>query len=174
MEEKNKKIIKNSEIVALVLQIFILIHFIFLKDSFYDSKFACDIIRNDYENKLNFDNMKFGEVFGYCKENDGLDNFINVVFIFFLHIFVGIFSIVGVKININSLKSNSNAFNQICYFIYTLIIGCIELYFCIIDKRPFSLDQNDFNDLKEKRELAISKIEGVKISGILLIIYSAL
>ena len=76
--------------------------------------------------------------------------------------------------NINSLKSNSNAFFQIYFFIYGLITGFIELYFFIIDERPFSLNPQDFNNFKEKRELVISRIEGVKINGILLLIYSAL
>ena len=112
MEEKTKKIIKNSEIVAIVLQIFILIHFIFLKDSFFDGKFACEIKGYASENELKFDEMKFGRVFGYCKVSDSFSNFLNVAFIFFTNLFVAIFSIIGVIMNINSLKSNSNAFFQ--------------------------------------------------------------
>ena len=82
MEEKTKKFIKNSEIVAIVLQIFILIHFIFLKDSFFDNKFACEIKGYASQNKLNFDEMKFGQVFGYCKDSDGFSNFVNVALSF--------------------------------------------------------------------------------------------
>ena len=152
MEEKTKKIIKNSEIVAIVLQIFILIHFIFLKDSFFDGKFACEIKGYASDNKLNIDEMKFGQVFGYCKDSDGFSYFLNVAFIFFANLFVAIFSIIGVIMNINSLKSNSNVFFQIYFFIYSLITGFIELYFFIIDERPFSLNPQDFNNFKEKRE----------------------
>ena len=36
------------------------------------------------------------------------------------------------------------------------------------------MNPNDFNNFKEKRELVISRIERVKINGILLLIYSAL
>ena len=36
------------------------------------------------------------------------------------------------------------------------------------------MNPQDFNNFKEKRELVISRIEGVKINGILLLIYSAL
>ena len=52
--------------------------------------------------------------------------------------------------NINSLKSNSNAFFQIYFFIYSLITGFIELYFCIIDERPFNLNPQDLIISKKK------------------------
>ena len=93
--------------------------YIFLKDSFFDGRFACEIKSYVSQNKLNFDEMKFGQAFGYCKDSDSFNNLLNVAFIFFANLFAAIFSIIGVIMNINSLKSNTNAFFQIYFFKYS-------------------------------------------------------
>ena len=175
--EKKKKII----LILLTIVSAIQIISIFGYYNIYSSRYKYKYFMDEIESYIYFNNLsrsyvgEFQDVFGRYWDNGVVGKGIEMAFVGFLELFIGIISIIGILLNCISLKKNKNISTQIVLFIYTIFIGGLELHSAIFkEKNKLNLTDSQLEEFKGMRGTIEWYLSSVKERVLFLRIYSAL
>ena len=174
--EKKKTIILILLIIIYTIHIFSIFGYANRYSSRYKYKNFMDEIESYSINHLNSSYIGiFQEVFGRYWDNGVLGKGIEMIIMGTVEFFIGIISIIGIILTCISLNKNKNKFAQIVLFIYTIVIGCFELYLAIFkEKNKLNLTDSQLEEFKGMRESIESNLASVKARVLFLRVYSAL
>ena len=132
----NKRRLIIIQLIILCLQIYALYDFCEKNSTRYNyHSFINSIIEEVNKNNLYSRYVdKFEEVFYHYWDNGGLGKGLILLFVIIVHFIIGLFSLFGLLINNYSINHNKTKCFSFCLYIYTFLVGIIEIYFVFTEE----------------------------------------
>ena len=127
---------KVKNIIIFCSQVYCLYDFCKKNKTRYDYRdFMVSLIQEVNKNKLPEGYIyKFEKVFNHYSDSTGLGHGLALLFVVIIHLIIGIFSFVGLLINNYSINHNKTKCFSFCLYIYTFLVGIIEIYFVFTEE----------------------------------------